>query len=48
MPSELKRPINWSVMGSEHPNGGNYREWDDELEEQNPWHQGGRPNLKQQ
>lgn len=47
MPSELKRPVNWSVMGSQHPKGANYREWDDELEEQNPWHQGGRPILNQ-
>ena len=46
--SELKRPVNWSVMGSEHPKGASYREWDDKLEEQNPWHQGGRPILKQQ
>ena len=46
MPSESKRPVNWSVMGSQHPKGTNYREWDDGLEEQNPWHQGGRPILK--
>lgn len=48
MPSELKRPVNWSVMGSRHPKGASYREWDDDLEKQNPWHQGGRPILKQQ
>jgi hypothetical protein len=47
MPSELKRPVNWSVMGLQHPKGANYREWDDALEEQNPWHQGGRPILEQ-
>lgn len=47
MPSDLKRPVNWSIMGSGHPKGASFREWDDELEEQNPWHQGGRPILKQ-
>ena len=43
MPSELKRPVNWLVMGLQHPKGASYREWDDELEEQNPWRQDGRP-----
>jgi len=47
MPSELKRPVNWSVMGPHHPKHASFREWDDVLEEQNPWHQGGRPILKQ-
>ena len=47
MPSELKRPVNWSVMGSHHPKGANYRERDDGLEERNPWNQGGRPISKQ-
>jgi len=47
MPSNLKRPVDWSIMGSRHPKSASFREWDDELEEQNPWHQGGRPILKQ-
>lgn len=47
MTPHLKRPVNWSMVGSQHPKGVSYREWDDELEEQNPWHQGGRPILKQ-
>jgi len=47
MPSDLKRPVNWSMMGSQHPKAASFREWDDKLEEQNPWHQGGRPVLKQ-
>lgn len=47
MSSDLKRQVNWSMMGPQHPNGASYREWDDELEQQNPWHQGGRPVLKQ-
>ena len=48
MASNLKQPVSWSIMGSRHPKGTSFREWDDELEEQNPWHQGGRPILKQQ
>ena len=47
MAPDLKRQVNWSILGSRHPKGASYREWDDELEEQNPWHQGGRPILKQ-
>lgn len=47
MPSNLKRPVNWSMVGPQHPKRARFREWDDVLEEQNPWHQGGRPNLKQ-
>jgi hypothetical protein len=47
MPSDLKRQVDWSIMGSRHPKGASFREWDDRLEEQNPWHQGGRPILKQ-
>ena len=46
MPSDLKRPVDWSIMGPRHPKSANFREWDDALEEQNPWHQGGRPILK--
>lgn len=45
--SDLKRQVNWSMVSSRHPKGASYREWDDELEKQNPWHQGGRPILKQ-
>ena len=48
MTSDLKRPVNWSMLGPSHPGCVSHREWDDELEEQNPWHQGGRPILKQQ
>ena len=47
MPSDLKRPVDWSIMGSRHPKSASFREWDDRLEEQNPWHQGGRPIVKQ-
>jgi len=47
MAPDLKRPVNWSMLGSQHPESMSYREWDDELEAQNPWHQGGRPILKQ-
>ncbi|KAF9652515.1 hypothetical protein BDM02DRAFT_2761246 [Thelephora ganbajun] len=47
MSPDLKRPVNWSVMGPQHPKSASYREWDDELEEQNPWHQGirGPPRI---
>ena len=48
IPPELKRPVNWSVVASQRPNCKSYREWDDELEKQNPWYQGGGPILKQQ
>jgi len=47
MPSDLKRPVNWSMMGLQHPKAASFREWDDALEEQNPWHQGGRPVVNQ-
>ena len=47
MASDLKRPVSWSMFGSQHPKSLSYREWDDELEAQNPWHQGGHPILKQ-
>ena len=47
LPSDLKRQVDWSILGSRHPKGMSYREWDDELEQQNPWYQGGRPTLKQ-
>lgn len=46
MASDLKRPVNWSMVGAQHPKSMSYREWDDELEAQNPWHQGGRPILE--
>ena len=46
MASDLKRPVNWSIVGAQHPKSMSYREWDDELEAQNPWHQGGHPILK--
>ena len=47
MPSDLKRQVGWPIMGSQHPKSASFREWDDELEKQNPWHQGGHPILKQ-
>ena len=47
MAPDLKQPVNWSMVSSQRPNGASYREWDDELEKQNPWHQGGHPVLKQ-
>ena len=47
MSSDMKRQVNWAMAGLGRPGGTKYRGWDDELEEQNPWHQGGRPVLKQ-
>jgi hypothetical protein len=47
MSSDMKRQVNWMMAGPGRPGGMKHREWDDELEEQNPWHQGGRPVLKQ-